>query len=484
MLLFSAPSFGTSPTYNVFTEGYADGWLPRPWDAIETTNTNVSYTFKGSKSIKVVYTAPWGGFRPAAIPMSFDTTGYRDLTFAVYNYSGGDDLRIIAANSAGTFGPHLRVSNYSGSDNLAVGKWTWVRIPIADLGLGSSPILWYVAIRSSKPATVYFDDLHFSVSTPIYEGVGKIPAPGIRTWTGEQIWKWNATVTPYPLSGKDYYVNVVPSKIWGGVGFLARINNLSTADYGALAIRFKQDTSTQRLWIVLVDRNGVPLGAWVRLDQRYLPSALAPIKNNEWYHMTVPLTDFAISSPWVAGLAIESDTASAPFAIDDVRFVQKLSYPLKDVVPQVSGYHFGEEWLNACDSLMKLHAGSDYFDNASEGAGIYAASRGVVKQVGEQAGWGHFVVLQHESRLTTSYLHLRKPSLSVGAEVQRGTLLGTTTNLPSGSHLHFGLRVAEFDSTVSQVGALPQKPCVISGKTYPAFPAYFIDSERAWAIPR
>jgi murein DD-endopeptidase MepM/ murein hydrolase activator NlpD len=169
--------------------------------------------------------------------------------------------------------------------------------------------------------------------------------------------------------------------------------------------------------------------------------------------------------------------------LDDVRLIQKLAWAIPGVTRSVTGYFFGEHWLNGyCSFHKKLHVGNDYTDNASEGRPIHATSRGFVKQIANQGGWGYAVILQHEDKFTTSYLHLNFPSVSVGQEVQRGTLLGTTKFLVDEagnhiSHLHFGMRVADFNNPVSQAGALPEAACTINGTLYPGFPAFFLDSQ-------
>lgn len=477
--LLANPLPASAVSYGVYTEGWGDGWASWSWNVTESQNTTTAYVFKGSKSDKVVYNVAWAGFAAGSWNggQGYSTTGYRDLVFAVYNYSNGDDLWVTAQTVAGTNSTALRLRDFTDSGSITLGKWSWVRIPLTSFGLGSAPTLSNVTIQSSKaPAVVYFDEIGFSSNVTLYEGVGTV---GTVNAPGTQLWYWGGSVSPTIYKdGTDYWFKFATTNTWGGVQFQERVGNLTSNNYGALAIRFRQSgsPSQQRLFVNLTGSSGALLGTPVILDSRYLPSTIT-FEGGEWYHVTIPLSDFAPGSTPIGGVAISTDTVY-PFWIDDVRFVQKLAWPIPGVTRAIGGYHFGENWLNSCGGLMKLHSGSDYTDQADSGRAIYAASRGIVKQVNAQTGWGYAVVLQHESNFTTSYLHLNLPNVSVGMEVQRGALLGTTTALATGSHLHFGMRVIDYDSTLSQAGALPQTSCVINGFLYPPFANWFIDPEK------
>lgn len=58
--------------------------------------------------------------------------------------------------------------------------------------------------------------------------------------------------------------------------------------------------------------------------------------------------------------------------------------------------------------------------------------------------------------------------------VKKGALLGKTKKLSLGSHLHFGIRVGEYDDDRAQKGGLP----VVNCKNWKSFSDYFIDSEK------
>jgi murein DD-endopeptidase MepM/ murein hydrolase activator NlpD len=474
-------SVNAGPSYEVFGETFGSGWSSQPWGATVTTATP-PITFRGTKAAKVVYTTAMGVFKPVA-SAGFKTTGYKHLIFAVYNYSNADDLWLVAQTTGGTLGTYLRVADYTDIGGAYQGRWSWVRIPISHLGLGSTPTLSFFSVASGKAnATAYFDDVGFAASSVLYEGINKTNTsngPGI------QRWYWNGTIsTPYLTDG-SYYIKVTPTNSWAGVQFQQRVGDLVTTDYGSLAIRFRQEESLayQRLHVTLTDRNGSAMGATVVLDQQYLPSTIT-FEAGSWYHVSIPMSHFGISSPWLGGVVIESNSAYR-FWIDDVRFVQKLSWMIPGVSRNVGGYRFGDHWLNGyCSTYRKLHTGNDYSDGTGGTGGheVRTASRGFVKQKREQfddtgSSWGYAVVIQHENGLTTSSLHLNPPNVNVGDEVQRGTYLGTTKYLPSGPHLHFGVRLKDYDITFSQAGALPEMSCAIGSTTYPAFSDGFINSE-------
>lgn len=466
------------PSYGVFEDGFGAGWSSQPWGATVTTSS--SYYFKGAKSAKVVFTTAMGVFKPVASG-GFSTTGYKDLTFAVYNSSDADDLWLVAQTTGGTLGTYLRVADYSDRGAIPAGKWSWVRIPIAHLGLGSAPKLAFFSVASGKAnATAYFDEVEFAASSILYEGVATSSGPGIQPWS------WNVTISAPSRNDSNYWIKVTPNAPWGGVQFQHRVGGMVAGDYGAVAVRFRQEGTPiqQILHITLADSLGRAVGSTLLLAHRYVPDGIQFVQG-EWYHLTIPMSDFGVDSyTEIGGVIIESNTALR-FWIDDVRLVQKLNWVMGSVPKTVSGYVFGEHWLEGyCSTYRKLHVGNDYSDNAASGRAIYAASRGFVKEVPDMSsgGWGYAVILQHERGFTTSYLHLATPLVKAGDEVQRGTKLGTTTSLTMGSHLHFGARVTDYETSVSKVGALPEAACTIEGFLYPAFPAGFIDSEKMdWA---
>jgi len=79
------------------------------------------------------------------------------------------------------------------------------------------------------------------------------------------------------------------------------------------------------------------------------------------------------------------------------------------------------------------------------GTPIYAAADGLVVEAyasGLNAGYGHFIKLEHPNDTATLYAHLEKLSVETGDLVKQGQLIGTIGNTgnthgPTGCHLHF-----------------------------------------------
>ncbi len=437
-------------------------------------------------------TSPWGGFAPGAWQY-FDTTGYKDLTFAVYNESLGDNLWLVAQDSTGTATPRpIGLADYTETKSIPQGRWTWIRIPIADMLLGTNPILEDVAIQSGNAgAVVYFDQIEFRPNVSFYDGAQQAKGPSILTYN------WSSTLSQIDSGGGDNYLHVTATGPWAGVQLQEQstgrnVNGLGipSGDFGGLSLVFRTSEVGQYLNVSLISETNVVLGT-VRVDETYIPTMLGSITPGKWYRVLIPLSDFHFGSAKLGAVAIESGVAKN-FDVDDVVLVEKLMFP-NPAVHLVSGYYFGKFWDAYCSSYMKLHAGADY--QASTSNPIFAAARGVVLKKNEQfadeahtISWGWAVVIGHEDSFATSYLHLDNtldaqgnPVISEGQMVAKGTFLGYPKYLSyslGGTHLHFGTRIGTFEQHVSQAGALPAGACTIDGYLYPAFPGGFVDPER------
>lgn len=458
------------PSYDAYTEGWGSGWGNWSWNA--TPQETTARSFKGSKSMKVTYNAAWAGFG-LGTPQNFSTVGYRHLYFAMYSELANNNLWVYARRSSDGATQYVQVSHYTETLTIPSGKWIWVRIPISDFGLGGEPTISDFGFQSGNAGSViYFDEITFGASANFYEGVKAEKGPGV------QLYYWSATWTQ-PYSGEDYWLQVTPTGTWGGIQLQQRsMAGIASSDYGALTVVFKYTGSSQTLYVGLIDGGGQTVGAIVPISDYYIPDTLT-MQPNVWYRVSIPLSDFLSVCTTLSGVFFQSSTAQT-FYVDDVRLIQKFAWVIPGVDREVTGYYFGEFWDKYCSgsSYRYLHVGNDYTDEASSGRSVYAASRGIVKQVYEQVdpvygSWGFVVVIQHETSLTTNYNHLNSSNVSVGQEVQRGTLLGTTKYLSEGSHLHFGLRVSNYDTSTSQKGALPEVAC----DGFPTFPSSFIDSQ-------
>ncbi|MBO8165334.1 MAG: M23 family metallopeptidase [Brevibacillus sp.] len=97
---------------------------------------------------------------------------------------------------------------------------------------------------------------------------------------------------------------------------------------------------------------------------------------------------------------------------------------------------FGMRW-------GKLHKGLDLWNEREAKTPILAAKEGVVAEAGAtHGGYGYMVIVDHGGGLQTYYAHMRKISVHVGQQVERGQLLGYMGNTgdSTGYHLHFEVR--------------------------------------------
>lgn len=92
---------------------------------------------------------------------------------------------------------------------------------------------------------------------------------------------------------------------------------------------------------------------------------------------------------------------------------------------------------------MRAHKGVDYA--APKGTPIHAAGDGVIKYHGWERGYGNFVLIQHNSHISTAYGHMSRfvKGQHVGEHVRQGEVIGYVgmTGLATGPHLHYEFRV-------------------------------------------
>jgi murein DD-endopeptidase MepM/ murein hydrolase activator NlpD len=88
-----------------------------------------------------------------------------------------------------------------------------------------------------------------------------------------------------------------------------------------------------------------------------------------------------------------------------------------------------------------FHAGLDF--KAPMGAPIYSAARGKVSFVGQRAGYGNCIEIDHGNGLRTRYAHMSAFRARVGDLVRPGQLIGAvgSTGRSTGPHLHFEVRL-------------------------------------------
>lgn len=85
----------------------------------------------------------------------------------------------------------------------------------------------------------------------------------------------------------------------------------------------------------------------------------------------------------------------------------------------------------------RMHSGVDY--KAGYGTPIHAVSDGVVAMAGRNGGYGKYVRLNHGGGLGSGYAHMSRITVSRGARVRAGQVIGYvgSTGLSTGPHLHF-----------------------------------------------
>lgn len=92
---------------------------------------------------------------------------------------------------------------------------------------------------------------------------------------------------------------------------------------------------------------------------------------------------------------------------------------------------------------IRAHKGVDYA--ASRGTPIKAVGDGKVIFKGRKGGYGNVIILQHGSRYTTLYAHMKSYNRKIkkGSRVEQGQIIGYvgSSGLATGPHLHYEFRV-------------------------------------------
>ena len=157
----------------------------------------------------------------------------------------------------------------------------------------------------------------------------------------------------------------------------------------------------------------------------------------------------------------------SPFAIIDTTDIEipTLRWPLdgkqNDGIIE-TGFKFGDDWVcdlcSSCGGLPKKHIGVDLNTTdgfkAKVGDPVYASASGTAKIYDAGSGWAKGIVIDHDGKFTTTYLHI-DPLISDGQSITKGQKIAKIAAI-SGYHLHYGVRTGAY-SDISKRGALPQK---------------------------
>jgi murein DD-endopeptidase MepM/ murein hydrolase activator NlpD len=96
--------------------------------------------------------------------------------------------------------------------------------------------------------------------------------------------------------------------------------------------------------------------------------------------------------------------------------------------------------VNPVTGNLRFHQGLDLA--APEGTAVYAARDGVVIDIGENAVYGKYIVIEHTDNRTSLYGHLSNVDTALRKTVKSGSLIGRvgSTGQSTGPHLHFEIR--------------------------------------------
>lgn len=131
-----------------------------------------------------------------------------------------------------------------------------------------------------------------------------------------------------------------------------------------------------------------------------------------------------------SGTSVKDAPAGASFA--PITAVQAAGLPLVEgEVSSLFGYR-----TDPISGELSFHTGLDIA--APEGAPIAAVYGGTVSLVREDSGYGHYLVVQHDERVSTLYAHCSAILVEEGQTVNAGDTIALvgSTGYSTGNHLH------------------------------------------------
>lgn len=125
-------------------------------------------------------------------------------------------------------------------------------------------------------------------------------------------------------------------------------------------------------------------------------------------------------------------------AVAGVRALPMNSFVYPVVHPKLTS-SFGSR-VHPIKRVRRNHSGVDLA--APIGAPVRAISAGVIIFADPWGGYGNFIVIKHQSEITSHYGHLDLMRVQPGEKVAAGQIIGTvgSTGESTGPHLHLELR--------------------------------------------
>lgn len=102
--------------------------------------------------------------------------------------------------------------------------------------------------------------------------------------------------------------------------------------------------------------------------------------------------------------------------------------------------NFGER-TSPIDGKDEIHNGIDI--SCAVNTDVAASYGGTVKEVGENADYGKYIIIDHNNGIETRYNHLNSFLVDQGVKVEKGDIIGKSGNTgkSTGPHLHFSLSI-------------------------------------------
>jgi murein DD-endopeptidase MepM/ murein hydrolase activator NlpD len=140
------------------------------------------------------------------------------------------------------------------------------------------------------------------------------------------------------------------------------------------------------------------------------------------------------SARLIVGQSLFIPGARLPQAAVTQAMGARVAWPARGPLSSYFGYR-----PDPFTGVRRFHAGIDIVVDA--GTQVRAAMAGKVADVGYNANYGNYIIVDHSDGFQTLYGHLSSASAVVGLAVEQGTVIGLSgnTGYSTGPHLHFGL---------------------------------------------